>query len=300
MTNTYKYIVKTSKKLASYSFFKNKKSNGYIPKRINLKVLETSPVFKNPQKWISKFKYIDESERIQSYKPLENSCISTLLASPPRMTHATRTVVPRDFLLPFRVMKNPLLSPSSQAEIESTTNSKLKPLKYIVAPFHPGEKKIPEDPVAYYPRKQSIFKNYANNTSDKSTTIPLKKLSIIMTAYPNITDWKSVGWNINTGSVVEKIHFDQLMDALNNVNSWEDNQTNEKLRFIHDVDTNEFIGINDNIVTINMSIIAKFNPTLASLLKEKFPKNYIPNNKHFTNVVNELMKYCILIDSTFL
>lgn len=290
-----KYINRSSQKFSEFINLKKGKHNKekctkYIPQKITLEVIEKSPIFKTPDKWISKFKFIDISERIQTYKPLENSCMSQILSSPPRMTHASRTVVPKDLLIPFRLMENPFES----QDLNNQENKKGK-FKYIIAPFHPDEKKVPEDPVSYYPRNLNILRMYSEKEKSNDKTINLKKFSINNNEYPNVNDWKSVGWNIDTWKVVEKINATQIMDSLKNM-SPVTNKTDTDLILTTEIKVNDIISFKNDQILVNLKKLKLSNPELYECLVEKFPKQFIPINKEFETVIKSLMKYCILID----
>lgn len=297
MTNLAKYIAKSSQKFSKYINSKKNISNKhnckkYIPQKIPLEAIDKSPIFKSPAKWISTFKFIDESQRIQSYKPLENSCMGHILSSPPRMTHASRTVVPKDLLIPFRVMENPFKS----EELDNKQN-KMRNFKYIIAPFHPKEKKVPEDPITYYPRNLSMLRRYSENVKSDDRTITLKKYSINNNEYPNITEWKNVGWNVNTWKVVEKIYSTQIIDCLKSLSPLS-NETETGLILSTESNTNEMLSYKNDHIIIDFTKLKISNPELCECLIEKFPEYLIPINRDSTILIKELMRYCILIDDT--
>lgn len=291
-------LKKTSKHLADLVTSISQNKTGYIPRKINVKETHQSPVFQNPQKWISKFKFLDESQRIQSYKPLEFSVIAHILASPPRMTHGTRTVVPRDLLIPLRIMENPIEDDDDFKHNEKNEkNDKNSNFKYIIAPFHPREKKLPEDPVTYYPRKLSLFNVYDESSTSTEKTIGLKKFTINPTMYPNIVRWNSVGWNIDTAKVIEKISADQLIEYLQNLGPlYSPELTDIPGIKLHTGNTNN-IWVEDQVLNIALDKIKETNPAFVNLLLSKFPGYYIPINDTTKTIVNELIKYTVLIDS---
>lgn len=286
---------KTSKNLLDLIAHLPPNRGRYTPRKINIKEVHQSPIFQNPQKWISKFKFLDESERLQSYKPLEFSPIAQILASPPRMTHGTRTVVPRDLLIPLRIMENPIQDSVNSKNGEK--NDKNSNFEYIIAPFHPEEKKLPEDPVTYYPKKLSLFKAYGESSASTQKTIGLKKFTINPTMYPNIVRWNSVGWNLNTGKVIEKINADQLIKNLRSLDPlYSPDLTNLPRIKLHLRNANN-IWVEENVLNVSLDGIKETNPNLVTLLLSKFPSYCIPINKTTETIVNELVKYTILIDS---
>ncbi|ODQ46753.1 hypothetical protein PICMEDRAFT_136171 [Pichia membranifaciens NRRL Y-2026] len=289
MFTSRKDIAKSSRSLAS-SVFAPSLRNGYLPRIIDLDSIKKSPAFHSPQKWISKLKFIDDSERIQSYKTLEQSCIAQILSSPPRMTHATRTVVPRDLLIPFRVMRNPMISEST----ENVVGGKNK-YEYIMTPFHPSEKKLPEDPVAYYPRNISLLEEYPDSFQEE--TAMLRKYSLNTNLYPNIKDWKSVGWNINTAKVVNKISSDQVEKLLSGIFTTFPDARSKIL--LSEGDEDELIFLKNDFVAINLSRLAKHNQKIKCQLAEKFPLGFIPINDKSLRMIKELIAYCILMNGRF-
>lgn len=283
-----KHIVKLSEKLAKSIFAPNKRSN-YLPKAIALDAVKKSPVFRDPQKWMSKFKLINQTERIQSYRPLQQSCVAHILSAPPRMTHGTRTVVPRSLLLPFRIMRNPFIT-----QDEEGASAKENYFKYIIAPFHPEEKKIPEDPVTYYPRDLTLLQEYPESLVQEVTV--LRKYSLNPNLYPNITDWKNVGWNINTAAIVKKISSDEIRKLLRQVPSVTSHDSNlSKVRLIYEPNNEEAFRLQDGFITINLIKITKGNLDINRLFKEKFPLNFIPIDETNLSLIKELFAYCILV-----
>lgn len=289
MSTSKRGIAKISRTLVE-SAFAPKLRNGYCPRKIALDTIKTSPAFHNPQKWISKFKFIKESERIQSYKALEQSCFAQVLSSPPRMTHATRTVVPRDLLIPFRIMRNPMIIDNK----ENASTGKAE-YQYIMAPFHPNEKKLPEDPVAYYPRNRSLLQEYPDSHNKEISA--LRKYSLNTNLYPNIKDWKSVGWNVNTAKVVEKISSDQVEKSLLELSStFPDMNAQSKVLLLFEDNKEELIFLKNSSIAINLASMAQHNKKIKCNLTDKFPLGFIPINDQSLKMIKELVAYCIFMD----
>ncbi|GAV29632.1 hypothetical protein PMKS-003133 [Pichia membranifaciens] len=288
MSTSKRSIAKTPRTLAE-SAFAPKLQNGYCPRKITFDTIKRSPAFHNPQKWISRFKFIKESERIQSYKALEQSCIAQVLSSPPRMTHATRTVVPRDLLIPFRIMRNPMNSDNK----ENASTGKID-YQYIMAPFHPNEKKLPEDPVAYYPRNRSLLQKYPDSQNKEISA--LRKYSVNTNLYPNIKDWKSVGWNVNTAKVVERISSDQVEKSLLELPSTVPDMNAQSKLLLFEDDKEELIVLKNSSIAINLASMAQHNKKVKCNLTDKFPLGFIPINDQSLRMIKELVAYCIFMD----
>lgn len=265
----------------------------YQPQKIDMEAVEKSPVFTNPKQWISNFYMIAESERIQSYKPLSQSCIAQLLSSPPRMVHASRTVVPRDFLIPLKLIQNPMGNAAASADAKNRQN-----FKYIIGPYHPNERKLPEDPVTYYPRSLSAFRDYAAGSDhSQQATVPLQKYSINLGLYPEITSPKLIGWNVNTHKVVEKIQFECLANQLGcTVISENDSAPRVTIDYTDSAHDSRLLSISDHTVVLNVSALVRHNPAVKTLLEKYTPFNYIPIQEETIPAIKSLIAYALFVD----
>lgn len=268
----------------------NEKLNGksklaYKPQKIELSDIETSPVFADPQKWVSKFRMIDSSERIQSYKPLEESAIAQLLTSPPRMLHNSRTVLPRDFLTGIRLMDC-----SNIVHDESNVGG----YKYTIVPFHPDEKKLPNDPVTYYSNSYSLFKDYGKTSTAQMSQ--LFKNTINLNLYPNITNPKRVGWIKDTYKVVDLMKIDEIKKHLVNFED-DSNPTCSKLILENSESADHKLTVRDNTIHLNIFQITEHSPELASVLSEKIKKNYIPIVPSNLELIRSIIKYIMFLNN---
>jgi hypothetical protein len=271
---------KVSQRLLEIHKNRSKKSL-YEPQEIHRTDVETSPVFQNPQKWVSRLRMIDSSERIQSYKPLDESVISHLLTSPPRMLHGLRTVIPRDFLTRFRIMENP-----------EKSNDNDKKFEYIIAPLHPKDKKLVEDPITHYSNSISILKNYAKSSQEQITAI--SKQSINFNLYPNIYDVKKIGWNKDTYKVMDAILSDILKENLSKFEFIND-QTSSKLTISKVASSTNVLTVNLNTIDLTIFGIKTHNPEIYTLIKEKIKMNYIPITSSSIDLMRSLIKYTTFI-----
>lgn len=268
----------------------------FIPQQPDDEIIKQSPVFKNPQKWIKKLRMIDETNRLQTYKPLETSAIAHVLSSPQRMTHASRTVVPRSSLIPLRLMENPFAaSEASNIEVTSQKKSKKKSknlkLEYIMVPFHPMERKVPEDPVIYYPNSLSLFDTYLNEKSPDVAKV--NKFSFNPAMYPNIENIETVGWNRKTSCVILKILEQSIIDELNSITIPQNSDYESFLVFDNQNDIQPIMIIDKDTV-INVS---KFDVNLLNLLYEKIPSSKIPTTVQTSNLIRKLLKYTSYINN---
>lgn len=298
MSNIRKSLYNESKKLIELAE-KSKKNGKFTPQQIQLKTLQKSPAYKTPEKWISKLRFISDEEKITSYKPLDNSPIAEMLASPGRMTHSTRTVIPRDFLIPLRVMNNPQPKDTKTENMteEQTTKTNKKQckskkkiqndFKYIIAPIHPEDPKLPEDPVTYYPNVRHIFEEYSKEKNNETTQ--LNKFSVALNMYPFIRNPKEVGWNPNTVNVIESIYID-LLAKLIKTRSTDFVQSDTIIRLANNLDPNKIDSAEKNITAISISNILERNPNILSELDIEMPFD-IPVTKANMELAKMVLRY---------
>lgn len=274
-----------------FNLRKKSKKKGDIPE-FNRNLLNKSPIFTNPQLHIKKFRMIDEVNALKGYKPLNESAIAYNLSSPPRMTHGSRTVVPRDFLIPLRVMKH-VVAESTEVNNEPTKKSKkgnnIK-LEYIIVPFHPKDAKVAEDPVIYYPNSLYLFETYFK--PDSTEIAKINKFSFNPALYPNIKNVDSVAWNRNTSDVVRKILVQLIHEEAEIYESHDRNTQNSVL--INEYKQNSSVAIRGNNIIIDGT---KFDKGLLKVLKEKIPSLEIPVSTNTITLIRHLIRYTMYINN---
>lgn len=240
---------------------------------------------KDPPRRTSKWKMISDRERVQSYKCLEKTAIAHILSSPPRMLHVARIVIPRDFLVPLRVMENPIRGEASV-------------FPYIIAPYHPDDLKVPEDPVLYYANSISLFESYNNKETTGTHTVPLQKLTIYNNMYPNIKVHKHVGWNIDTHKVIEQIYVDLLKHELEKCEVFEELMPSSVscLDLVY-IDSKEYLFMGEERMQLNLFTMLQHSPEIIESLKGKFKTNIIPINSSTDNLNRILIRYSMFLNN---
>ncbi|TID31061.1 hypothetical protein CANINC_000305 [Pichia inconspicua] len=261
--------------------------------KFNPDIITKSPVFVNPQLYIKKFRMIDESNTLGGYRPLETSAIAHILSSPPRMTHGTRTVVPRDFLSPLRVMHYDSTKDSVETEHEPIKKSKKVKnckLEYMMVPFHPKDIKVSEDPVIYYPNSLHLFKTYLR--SDLPDIAPINKFSFSSTMYPNIKNVDSVAWNRQTSLVIKNILLQNVMEE-SHVLEIQNNESQSFVIVSKKAEQNPVV-IRDGKTVLDGS---QYDIELMKLLEKNQPTLEVPVSKETENLIRHLIKYTMYINS---
>lgn len=277
-----------------------------IPSKIELNEVYSSPIFHNPQKWVSQPRLISENERLDSYKSLDLSIMAELLSSPPRMVHATRTIVPRDLLVPTKVSELPYdtsesndLPETDKTEVKGSVKKrkKKKDLKFIISPYHPEERKIPEDPVTYYPKLISIFEQYgADATPDKNGNVPLEKFSMNFSAFSSQIKIDTIGWNLNTHKVIEKLETKQVELFLSVLSTQKNQNNTEKILLVDsEKEPTVFFSTKYDSIIINTAKMKQHNPELVSKIYQAVPQKHIPISKETMPFLTRFISYAMFL-----
>jgi hypothetical protein len=284
----------------------------FSPSKVSMDEVHSSPIFNNPQKWTSQMRMISEKERIQSYIPLDNSIMGNVLSSPPRMVHAARTVIPRDLLLAMKVSELPYLNSSKKAEYIKSTKTdseksskkqkKKTEIKYIISPYHLDEKKVPEDPVTYYPKILSIFEGYCKrSSSDLNGNVPLQKFSMNFSVYSSKFDVQAIGWNMNTSTVINSIVKEKLEKEISCLCPCRGDAKGPKLVLVEEesdgvLDQTNLLTVRNGVLTLNIAWMKQHNPSLVDMLNHISTNNEIPITTVTTLALSRLVTYAMFLE----
>lgn len=279
-------------------------SSGKFRKKLNRKeqwkpvtlsesLIASDPVIITPEKWIQKPRAIIESEKIQSYKPLEQSPFASILSSPPRMTHSSRIVVPKDLLLPMTIIKNSFFKADNADNFN--TDKKPNTFKYVFAPRYYKDESSRENPNTYYPRNLQTFTNLSSGINHTEKMLMLKKFSLYSPSYSFLNGIDEVGYHINTDKVIDEMEKDKILESFESINfqnikKFQDGRL--LLSFHKNVDNFFAIDKNNNFV-LNIGFFSERNPLLVTKLNEKLTSS-IPLNEETKEFVKCLVKYGIL------
>lgn len=270
----------------------NKKEQ-WKPIALSESLIASDPVFTTPEKWIQKPKAIIESEKIQSYKPLELSPFASVLSSPPRMTHASRIVVPKDLLLPMTIIRNPLFKTDSHGDPNTENNSDT--FKYVFAPRYHKDESSQENPNTYYPRNLQTFTDMSSGVNNTEQILMLKKFSLYTPSYSFLDGIDEVGYHVNTDKVIDEMEKDKILESFEStifpiIQKSQDDKL--LLSFHKNVDNFFAIDKNNNLV-LNIGFFNKRDPLLVAKLNEKLTSS-ITLNEETKEFVKCLIKYGIL------
>ncbi|GME67232.1 unnamed protein product [[Candida] boidinii] len=115
------------------------------------KILENSPVFQKPEKWISGTKKLlnTEANTFKTYVPIENNIYAEFLASPSRNQAVSKINFPRSLLIPLTIAKDKL-NRNSEIEDEMLDNVLVPKLEF---------QSITDAPTIYFPLNSFFLKN---------------------------------------------------------------------------------------------------------------------------------------------
>ncbi|GMM27776.1 hypothetical protein DAMA08_004920 [Martiniozyma asiatica (nom. inval.)] len=181
-------------------------------------VFQDSPIYKNPQLYSNKYRYLSPSLYNRTYKDPFTSLVANVLASPRRMAGGTRTIISRSLMFGTKAIGKdllPVVSEYSQPDKKLIVRKfKNKPMKSVLVPYHPLDFKAPEDPIVYYPLGCTQNGKNQRTGNDKLTISSPEKGVITNSLWPE--SMSPIGWVDNNNEAVQYTLEDVILQYLMN------------------------------------------------------------------------------------
>ncbi len=183
---------------------------GKHPFHIKISDLRESPVYQHPEKWSNNYCIMPRSNRIDTYKPLDQSVFGISSVDSPRMTYFSRIVVPKTFLTPMTLYKNDI-----KADQDAMPAS-----EFLLGPLT-TKKHLEEDPIFYYPIYKKLFEDIGKSLG-KAEINKVPRVFYQVSSSKYITQNMDAAWVKKTTQIMEilfvrdiKKQLDKLVDSYN-------------------------------------------------------------------------------------